>query len=308
MKINLGRQVDIEAVEQVGIDLFILAGNHEERVFTAYDRLNANGRIGKAVMFCYDEFICQKQYDNIEKIIIKDTKSIYDILRNEIDAIKKDEMTIFIDYSCMTKFWYYSITLYLSNVNNNIEKLTSYFSYTPSEYSEPQLPRPNTEIAPLPGKYIVPTDKPKALIVCLGYEQNKAEGIIDHLDPKRYFIFYTDPAFDQRFVTALKDNNNQILSSTTRDNIIAYPFGDLLYLERKLTELYHLLKRDYSVIIAPIGPKPFSFVSMLLTVQYPDIEIWRVGSGSDINQYKRQPLSDNHFIVCIVEWKQKHLY
>ena len=70
-----------------------------------------------------------------------------------------------------------------------------------------------------------------------------------------------------------------------------------MYLERQLTSLYYLLKDDYSIIIAPLGPKPFTFISMLLSVKFPDIDIWRVGSGSDINKYKREPIDEKTFVI-----------
>ena len=158
----------------------------------------------------------------------------------------------------MTKPWYYSIILFLSKKNLPFKRINIYFSYTPSKYSPPQEPKPNSEIIPLPGKYIVPTNKPKALIVCLGYEQQKAEGIIEHLDPKILYLFYTKPAFDDRFVTTLEKNNHTIINDPT--NIVkTYKFDDLLSLERQLTAIYERIKHDYSIIFAPLGPKAIYF-------------------------------------------------
>lgn len=173
-----------------------------------------------------------------------------------------------------------------------------YFSYTPSKFSTPLPPKPNSEIAPLPGKYILPTDKPKALIVCLGYEERKAEGIIDHLDPKVSYVFYTNPALDKRFVTTLKNNNKNILKEEAK-NTIEFPFDDLNFLEKRLTALYKELRDEYSIIIAPIGPKPFTLISMIMSVKYNDIDIWHVGSGSDINVYDQIPIR-GEFIISQV--------
>ncbi|MDB5158348.1 MAG: hypothetical protein JWR50_3055 [Mucilaginibacter sp.] len=215
------------------------------------------------------------------------------------DKIEFSALSVSIRFSkslIATKPWYYSIILYLSKKRLSLSSVCTYFSYTPSKYSAPQPPKPNTEILPLPGKYVVPTSKPKALIVCLGYEQQKAEGIIDHLDPKISYIFYTSPALDKRFVKTLEDNNRSILNDPTKI-IRTYKFDDLLSLERQLTAIYEQLKDDYSIIFAPLGPKPFTFISMLMSVKYHDIDIWRVGSGSDINEYKREPISDDVFII-----------
>lgn len=71
---------------------------------------------------------------------------------------------------------------------------------------------------------------------------------------------------------------------------IIFPHNNLLHIERELTKLYYLLKDEYSIIIAPLGSKPFSFISMMLSVKYSDIDIWRVGSGNDINEYDNEPI------------------
>jgi hypothetical protein len=294
MKLQYGRQIQFSEVKNKTIQLFLFAFNHEKRILCAYNKIQDSNTVIKSIGFSYKP-LTKKRKGTIELIHLKSHVEIYDILDLEFAKYGNEEINIVVDYSCMTKSWYYSIILYLTKRRLAISKVIALFFYTPSRYSVPQKPKHNTEIAPLPGKYVVPTNKPKALIVCLGYEQNKAEGIIDHLDPKICYVFYTEPALDPKFVSTVKANNKNILDHYT--NIITYPFDDLLYLERQLTSLYYLLREDYSIIIAPLGPKPFTFISMLLSVKFRDIDIWRVGSGSDINEYKREPIDDNTFVI-----------
>ncbi|WP_158826726.1 hypothetical protein [Mucilaginibacter lacusdianchii] len=294
MQLQYGKQIEVDEIKGKRIHLFIIACNHERRVMCAYNRVAQSNMILKSIALCY-KAIPKKSNENISYVQVKSHVEIYKILDSQFALYVNQEINIVVDYSCMTKAWYYSIILYLTKRSLLIDKVKAYFFYTPSKYSVPQKPKHNTEIAPLPGKYVVPTNKPKALIVCLGYEQNKAEGIIDHLDPKICYVFYTEPALDPKFVDTVKANNKNILEHYK--NIITYPFDDLLYLERQLTSLYYLLREDYSIIIAPLGPKPFTFISMLLSVKFPDIDIWRVGSGSDINEYKREPIDSETFIV-----------
>lgn len=298
MEIQYGKQIKINDLKGKTIDLFLCVENHEKRSYTLYNTLIKTNTIDNEIVFCY------KDIDYGENIFRKKTKTnnhteLINILETEIQKIIKDTINIVIDYSCMTKPWYYSVILYLKNKENRFKKINSYFCYTPSIFIEPKKPKPNRSIAPLPGKYVVPTDKPKALIVCLGYEQNKAEGIIEHLDPKKYYLFYTKPASDKKFVNTIESNNQNILQEKG-NNIITYPFDDLINLEKELTRLYFYLKDEYSIIIAPLGPKPFSFISMMLSVKYSDIDIWRVGSGNDINEYDNEPIDDKSFIICEV--------
>jgi hypothetical protein len=294
MELNYGRQIDLDEIASKTIHFFLFACNHEKRVYSVYNHISQKNNIVKAIGLCYKQPAKNKS-KGIDLMAVKNHTEIYDLLDKELVAVLDGEVNILVDYSCMTKSWYYSIILYLSKRRLNLKRVMAYFIYTPSKFSKPQKPKYNTDIAPLPGKYVVPTNKPKALIVCLGYEQKKAEGIIDHLDPKVCYLFYTDPAFDPDFVTTVKESNKDILSHYS--NVISFPFNDLLYLERQLTSLYYLLKDDYSIIIAPLGPKPFTFIAMLLSIRFQDIDIWRVGSGSDINKYKREPISNDLFLI-----------
>lgn len=299
MKITYGRQIQIDDLANKEIDLFLCAENHEKRSLTLYNKLILKNKISKSIALCYQDLVIDDKDIKLKKVKISynDHLKIYKFLDDELQQIHKKEISIIVDYSCMTKSWYYSIILYLKNKNNVMNNITVYFSYTPAKFNEPKLPKPNKEIIPLPGKYVVPTDKPKALIVCLGYEQNKAEGIIEHLDPKLSYLFYTKPASDKKFVNAIEFNNKSLLDERSKF-IVTFPYDDLLYLERELTRLYNLLKEEYSIVIAPLGPKPFTFISMLMSIKYDDIDIWRVGSGNDINEYENESINDNSFIIC----------
>lgn len=300
MNIQQGKQLNIDELKNQEIDFFLFASNHEKRVFTAYDRIKLSNNISKTIAFCYNTKLKKNRDKKIDYHVINNHQEISSLLDDQLSIIDSKDIKIVMDYSCMTKSWYYTLILYLKKKKTNFNSVTVYFVYTPSIYAEPKEPKPNTEIAPLPGKYIVPTDKPKALIVCLGYEQSKAEGIIDHLDPKKYFIFYSKPALDDNFVSKIEENNFTLLKN---NKAITFPLNDLHFLERELTSLYYLLRDEYSIIIAPLGPKPFTFISMLMTIRFNDIDIWRVGSGSDINKYDREPINDNSFIISEVIFK-----
>ena len=305
MKVKYGKQTNIESIVDQKIDIFLFANNIEKRKLCSLKKiLSNNNTIQKTISIYYPNSDIE-HIENVENVIIDNHNEVIDLLEKELSKITKEEIVLFIDYSCMTKSWYYSIILYLSNRSLPFKNIKTFFSYTPSIYSEPMSPKHNTDIQPLPGKYRIPDNKPKALIVCLGYEQNKAQGIIDQLDPKLTYIFFTDPALDPRFVETIKSNNKNILE---RDkNIITYPFDNLLYLERELTSLYYLLKDEYNIIIAPLGPKPFTFVAMMMSIIYDEIDIWRVGSGFDINKYEREPFEPSKFIVNEIIFENSYI-
>lgn len=39
------------------------------------------------------------------------------------------------------------------------------------------------------------------------------------------------------------------------------------------------LLRNYRVILAPCGPKPFTLLSLITAIKLPDIDVWRISSG-----------------------------
>jgi len=301
MKIEYGKQIELKKLLKLNtIDIFLCANNHEDRSLSLYDVLRSQIEIRKAYAFCYEKDFLNVNAQGLQGVLVSDYYQIINLLdRLLIDLENKDSINIVVDYSCMTKPWYYTIVLYLKNRNINFNSINTFFSYTPALFVKPKPPKPNKEIGPLPGKYSIPTDKPKALIVGLGYEKNKAEGIIEHLEPKTSYLFYTSPASDPEFVKIV-EKNNRILLEERSSNVIKYPFNNLLYLEKKLTNLCDQLSSEYSIIIAPLGPKPFTFISVMLSVKYNNIDIWRVGSGTDINRYNYKPLEDQNYIICNV--------
>ncbi|WP_369014129.1 hypothetical protein [Flavobacterium anhuiense] len=294
MKIEKRKELVMNEIEGELFDLFIFANNIEKRKLTAYENLKQKNKVSKVIAFSYPESDIE-EISFAENYCIKEHDEILAIIDLFILNFGKDSINICIDYSCMTKSWYYSILLYFTNKKIELDKVKILFIYTPSVYSKPLKPKPNTDIQPLPGKYIIPNNKPKALVVCLGYEQNKAQGIIDQLDPKITYVFYSKPSLDDKFVEKIEKNNKSVIDENK--NIITFPIDSLLFIENELVSLYHLLKEEYNIIIAPLGPKPFTFVAMVLSVVYPDIDIWRVGSGFDINEYEREPLVPNKFII-----------
>ncbi len=301
MKIKYGNQISIDNLKDVDIDLFIFANNSENRKYCLLDKITENNNILRAISLYYKETF-EEKYNFVENKLIKDHSDIEDLLDQFINNCKKDELKIIIDYSCMTKSWYYVIMLYLANKEVPLKKISCFFSYTPSKFSEPLLPKANSDISPLPGKISIPNNRPKALIVGLGYEENKAQGIIDQIDPAKVFLLYSKPTLDEKFTNAIETNNENVINSF-KETTYTYDFSSLIDIENKLKAIYYKYNKEYSIIISPIGPKPFTFISMILSILYNDIEIWRIGSGEDINPYPRDPFEDGKFIISEVHYE-----
>jgi hypothetical protein len=298
MNLKYGRQVSINEVVDCDFNLFLFANNVEKRKLEALYTIREANNVKRTVSLDYplsSEPQIEDEY--VESLVVTDLAILRDLIKNVVFGCEDSEINIFVDYSCMTKPWYYTILSYLAEKEIEAKTVNCYFSYTPSIYSEPLPPKQNTRIEPIEGSYKIPNNKPKALIVCLGYEQNKAQGIIDQLEPKLTYLYYTKPSIDDKFVEAIEENNKDILKEFKEDYVFTYPFDDIKYLEKHLTSLYYTLREDYHIIIAPLGPKPFTFASMILSIIFPEIEVWRVDSGLDLNRYIRPPFDPPKFII-----------
>lgn len=201
----------------------------------------------------------------------------------------KDNIIVYVDYSCMTKNWY-SLILY-ALFNTPLRKnIKAYFGYSHGKYipfnHQSTL---NRIVSPLFGycDLNIPS-RPTALIVGIGNEPNRAYGLKEYFDASPY-IFYSDTSYNEKFSEEAELLNKEILSEINQNNIFKFPIHDLVYTNYVLENLCSVLLRDYRVIIAPCGPKPFALLSMINSLKFDDsVEVWRVSPGSNISSIDRE--------------------
>ncbi len=214
-------------------------------------------------------------------------------LVSSIPSGKKEVLRILVDYSCMTKPWYASFIDYFSQASLSWRKVDILFSYTGSAYVEPMKPKPLRMAEPLGyGSRGMMAGKPIALVIGLGYEKDRAEFLRKAVDPETTYCLYADPSSDQRFVEKVYINNFKLIDSLHKNQVFCYPLEDLTRTRQILTDLCLDLRLKYRIILAPLGPKPFALISMLVSTRYPDIEIWRVGAGKLESVYDRIPMGE----------------
>ena len=218
-----------------------------------------------------------------------------------------DSIRILVDYSCMTRVWLSAFVNYFKFRNTQYREVYIYFMYSPSEYTRPSGPRPNSYMGPIPGVFRIASEsKPTALIMGLGYEESKAKGLVDFIEPEMAFAFYSKPAIYEKFVKDVEINNEEILHRLRSEadvRVFTYPLHDLREMESKLMSIYFRLNQDYKVVLAPLGPKPFSLICLLVAEKFEDIDVWRVSSGIGGNIYSRRA-ADVDPIVCEVKYSR----
>ncbi len=204
-----------------------------------------------------------------------------------------DTVNLLVDYSCMTKLWYSSVINYLVQNTMPFRKVNVLFSYTSSEFVEPKKPKPLKVAEPLGCAHMgLAPGKPVALVMGLGYEKQRAEFLQKSVDPGETYCFYADPVQDERYIEKVYLNNFKLIDSLHKNHVYAYPIRDMNKTDQLLTTLCLDLRMKYRIVLAPLGPKPFALINMLLAARYPDIEVWRVSAGKMESAYDRIPVGE----------------
>ncbi len=308
MELVYCHQVGFEQLKNTRFDYFIAASGYEERSTYLIDNIEvkADNKIvlsfedKKDLLFrekndkCFEDkgftFIEESagQTDRINILLA-------DICNN---SLRCENISILVDYSCMTKTWYAGILKYMTSHELNIDSLELYFSYTSAVFTEP-LRKEIKVLSTSPRgllKANVRPSKPRALILGLGYEKLLTPHLIKNFESMTVFAFYTDPAYDNRYTERVMKNNRKILRSLPKDHICKYPIEDLKKTDALLTALSIKLRLNYHVAILPVGPKPFTLSSLLLASRYPDIEVWSLDRRQSSESYSRTPLGEP--LVC----------
>jgi hypothetical protein len=207
--------------------------------------------------------------DEINKILV------------EILNIKKDELNIVVDYSCMTRLWYGHILELLSMYNLD-KKVSVFFCYSKSKFiPPPKLEIYHNDVSPIDGFYTISTPiKPVALIISLGYIKQQAFSLTEFFDAERY-LFLNKAGENDMYYDTVKKVNKEIIKSTPEENIFNFSLSNILFTETILEHLCRDLLPDHKVIIAPCGPKPFTLISFLLSLKLDSVDVWRISFGKN---------------------------
>ena len=296
MELDTTVQVSLKDLLNQDFDLIIASCGYESRCTFLSQRINASKIRRKIVLAFIEQDDCLNRPINnqiftqlgFEFIPVSKSSSqqINQILKKVCSESNGKEMNILVDYSSMPKLWYETIISFFSEEEFSFEHLKVWFSYTPSEYSKPQNNINKYFDEGFPSKL---PNKPKALILGLGYEKGRAEELSQKLKAQVTYSFYSDPAVDPRFMMELLDNNKDLLKKLDPGKVITYPIFDLNYINTSLTQLCVDLRLTHQIVLAPIGPKPFTLMCFLLNARYPDIKIWRFSSESSKSIYDNKP-------------------
>jgi len=298
-------QHNFDYISEKDFDLFIVASGFEQRAIFQSQRYK--GKAKRKLAFAFnnevdnpnriinDFFLKNEGFDLIT--IDGDTSELFymEDLLNEIinENEKKEQIDIYIDYSSMTRNWYAHLLVIFKKFSS-CKNIKVYFGYSYAKYSpKPQEDILNRIVEPLLGycNLSVPF-KPTALVICLGNERNRAYGLQEYFDATTY-LFYSDNSFNIEFSNEVEEVNKDILTTTKIENIFKFPVYDMMLTNYLLSDVCSALSKDFRVVLAPCGPKPFTLLSLInALIQGSDIEVWRISPGKHLPITEREANGD----------------
>jgi len=299
MKLQRADQISASDLRNIDFNVVLAASGYESRATYVARNLDLHGA-QKKVAFAFSDRIVLARRQNDRDFrrlgfeLIKSAGSSSKPITAEIIAafrsVRRDDVTVLVDYSSMTKIWYAAILRLFAAIDAAVRQLNVYFAYSPSKFSRPTQPAPNQYMGPVPGFYNLDLpDRKTALVIGLGYEAERALGLVDYVEPAETFAFYTDPAPDRNFPKTVRRNNAQLLRRLGSSRTFKYPAEDLQTTATILLSLALGLAKDFRVILAPLGPKPFALLCFLLASRYEEFDVWRVSSGEQGRALDRPP-------------------
>ncbi len=307
MELIYAHQIGFDQVSDEEFDFFLAASGYEIRSTYLLENVEINAK--KKIALGFDEMkdnpvrikndavFLERGFESFE-LSTTEAEKLEGLLDNLFKDTKEDKLRFLIDYSCMSKIWYAAIIKYFIDNESIISNLEIFFSYTPAVFSEPKDIKPGRKPSGpegllKPNKVAV---RPCALVMGLGYEKYVSESLFNNLNYDALYVFYSNPAFDNRYVSKVMENNRQVLETILPERVFPYPIEDLERTDSVLTSLCLELRLAHHVALLPVGPKPFTLSCLLLAARYPDIEVWNVKTGEEGPLYERKPLGEP--LVC----------
>jgi hypothetical protein len=298
MKFRGIKQLEEEALKDISFDLVICASGFEKRATHVVKKYKLKAENKFCFSFKAKENILHRLDNdrfyrtNNFRIFIQEGGEhniIIDQLKSFLAKTTNYQLNILIDYSCMTRTWYAAMLAFFRYVEAEKE-INLFFSYSVATFSSvPHDKSRNLYVGPMSGFHgLTIPNLPTAVIIGLGYIEQRALGLTDYLDAVPY-IFYTDSSGNNEYSTEVEKNNHELLAKTPNENIYLYPLADLEYTYQLLVDLCRAIKAEYRIVLAPCGPKTFTLLSLLTSIALDDVDVWRISAGDYENPSDKIP-------------------
>jgi hypothetical protein len=167
------------------------------------------------------------------------------------------------------------------------------FVYSPATFSKPSGDASQIVSAePVSGHFAgwsVEPDLPTAAVVGLGYEEDRALGALEYVEPGSVWAF-KPVGIDPRYNVHVNEANTQLWERLSRSRLINYRVDDPYGCFTALESLVYGLVRAARPVLLPFGPKVFALIGMCVAALHaPKVGVWRVSSGAHETPIQRKP-------------------
>lgn len=225
----------------------------------------------------YDENVAEAQQRG-HSVITDFAGFVASDLRQLFATAGIDPVNVAVDISSINRTMLFALLTKLCAICRPQDRIVIY--YTPAAFDEPDWRFPQIEglgpISPEYSGFEADPSRPLCLILGLGFEPGVSMGIVSQLEPSASFCFWGTGS-DVRFEAAVRRANFEFEFTGFRTRTSPYLIYDPLGAYGVLESLAYGLVRDFNVVVVPMGPKIFAFLSFLLAMSYPgQLAVWRV--------------------------------
>lgn len=204
-----------------------------------------------------------------------------------------------VDISSMTRTRLASLVLALHKLPTWLSgHVVVDFFYSPGAF----VPPPEDQVGPLEIGPVLPefsgrlrkSSLPVGVVIGMGYEPHRAIGAFEWLEPNRAWAF-TPTSPDERFEAEIAKANSQLIQVLGPSAIFNYEVAagaDTVY---QLESFIFALKREFRMVLLPMGPKIFALACLLLGLGDDGDRpaVWRVGEStyrSPVDVHEQGPI------------------
>lgn len=216
------------------------------------------------------------------------------VVRERLSALPADDATrVLVDVSCFTRFRLASIVHEVFMLSSSRSgALTVDFVYSLAEFEQPNFARrPNTVVGPAHPAFAGWSQggpASTAAVLGLGYEQDQALGVVEHLQAGEVWAFAPESPLTA-YRPEVDRANDLLLTELPAKHLINYDVCAPGSLVVTLESVVRGLVSRHSVVLVPFGPKIFVLCSLVLAAIRRDVAVWRVSQGRGIEPHDRRP-------------------
>lgn len=291
--------VIIKPIEQLvtNFDIFIGVVGFESRSSFLPEQLSSTSAIKIAIAFPHQKVLSYNE--NLKKLLTLgfDVEEyletcIHPRLENSINVCLKrgSTVSIAVDVSSMTREMIAKIAylIFQHELNTHIEITYLYAPAKFIKYTDDNGPiTVAAPVIPELAGWTADPELPPSGIIGLGYEYDRALGIMEQLEVSPVW-FFVPRGEDAKYDAANDKANADLYDIVPRSCFIPYQVDNPAQCFYDLESLIHGIKHMSRPIIVPFGPKIFSLVAVLVGLaHFGEVAVWRVSGDKFTNPIDR---------------------